>query len=283
MLSTAIFVRKLLLASAVFCPLAIAAEPAPGGSLRDCEQCPELIVIRPASFVMGSPAEEKGRHPDEVQHQVKLSKPFAIGRFEVSFDEWGACVAAQACSMPADENWGRGKRPVINITWAEAIAYTTWLSGITAQRYRLPTEAEWEFAARAGTVKARFWGNVPDRACEFGNVADKSYLKKYVLGDIHDCDDGTATGTVAVGSFKPNPWGLHDVVGNVWEWLADCHGAYEDAPTDGTAAEHRNCSKRIVRGGSWYNGPLNSRLAKRFEIEPTVRNSGVGLRVLREL
>ncbi len=141
------------------------------------------------------------------------------------------------------------------------MGYAEWLAEKTGKKYRLLSEAEWEYAARAGSDKARFWGSSPDRACQFGNVGDYSAKKKHPDWEIHECDDGYAE-TAPVSSFKPNAFGLYDMLGNVWEWVEDCYNAnYDGAPNDGRAWATGDCSRRVIRGGSWNNSPAIVRSA----------------------
>jgi len=180
-------------------------------------------------------------------------RPFAIARHEVSFDEYDLFAEATDRKMPDDQGWGRGKRPVINVSWEDAMAYAEWLSQQSGVSYRLPSEAEWEYAVRAGTETARFWGDDPNLACQYANVYDLTGKKARDIGwTHHDCDDGEAN-TAPVGRYGANPFGLNDMLGNVWEWTADCwHGSYDKAPTDGSAweqADGGDCTRRVVRGG----------------------------------
>jgi formylglycine-generating enzyme required for sulfatase activity len=181
---------------------------------------------------------------------VTIAKPFALGKHEVSYDEWDACVGDKACERTNDEGWGRGKRPVVHIDYDQAVAYTKWLSAKTGKVYRLPSEAEWEYAARAGQAESQSWGANAARACEFANVYDESAKLKDQFGwRAFPCDD-KQVGTAPVGSYAPNTFGLHDTLGNVWEWVADCYAAYAEAPAAGGAVVSERCTKRISRGGA---------------------------------
>ena len=200
---------------------------------------------------MGSPDNEAGRETDESpQHKVTLSKPFAIGKYEVTFEQYDQFAQATSRELPKDSGWGRGKRPVINVSFTDAQAYVNWLSKQTGKAYRLPTEAEWEYAARAGTQTAYFWGNDDKKAGDYAWFATNS-------GDK----------TQPVGGKKPNAFGLYDTAGNVYEWTQDCeHDNYKLAPSDGSAwleAQNGDCNRRVVRGGSWYDDPQNLRSAIR--------------------
>jgi sulfatase modifying factor 1 len=195
-------------------------------------------------------------------------------------------VADRQCKAANDQGWGRGRRPVINVSYEQAVAFTEWLSDKTSKRYRLLTEAEWEYAARAGSERPRFWGSSTERACTFANVANPSTKQKYDKEnkwEVFECDDGYVE-TAPVGSFKPNTLGLHDMLGNVWEWVKDCwNTTYEGAPADGSVWSTGDCRLRVVRGGCWSNGPRIVRSAARSWLEPAVRLFILGFRLARTL
>lgn len=222
---------------------------------------------------MGSPTSEPGRSADEdPQHRVRIARPFAVGRFEVTFDEWDACAADAGCNgyKPSDEGWGRGRRPVINVSWDDARAYIAWLSKKTGKSYRLLSESEYEYATRAGTQTAYPWGNAIGR-----NNAN-----------CHACgSQWDARQTAPVGSFAPNRFGLYDTVGNVREWTEDCyHDNYSGAPADGSAwIKGANCYNRVVRGGSWFIAPAFLRSASRYWFTTDYRLNYLGFRVARTL
>ena len=232
---------------------------------------------------MGSPESEAGRSPDEgPQRRVTIAQPFAVGKFEVTFAEWDACVAAGGCApedqapyRPEDEGWGRANRPVINVSWEDARRYVRWLNGkVGGRAYRLLSEAEWEYAARAGTSTAFSTGPMiaPTQA-QFDHT--QSYAGSPTLAQSPDS-------TAPVGTFAPNAFKLHDMHGNVWEWVEDCHAdSYAGAPTDGSAKVNASCSYRVVRGGSWNYGPTRLRSALRNWNYPTLRLSLFGFRVAR--
>lgn len=242
-----------------------------GEIFRDCPRCPEMVLLPAGAFDMGSPPGEIGRATDEGPvHRVEIARPFAIGRYEVTFAQWDACFAAGGCPhRPDDNGWGRGDRPVINVSWHDARAFAAWLSTATGQSYRLPSEAEWEFAARAGTRMARPWGD----EIGVGNA------------NCHGCGgDWNGARTAPVGSFLPNAFGLHDMLGNVWEDTADCwHADYRNAPDDGSTWQTGDCRRRVMRGGGWGVRPAYVRSANRHGGYADRRDSTYGgFRVARD-
>ena len=249
----------------------------PAEPFRDCDRCPLMVTVPAGTFVMGSPASEEGRYEGEGPRRlVTIDAPFAVGVYEVTFDEWEACRRDGGCpgDRPDDEDWGRGRRPVINVSWNEAQAYVRWLSRQTGQRYRLLSEAEWEYVARAGTETARYWGESASGQCRYANGHDPSA----------PCPDGYEY-TAPVGSFAPNAFGLHDVLGNVLEWTEDCwNDSYAGAPTTGSAWQSGDCSRRPLRGGSWNSSPRGLlRSAVRGGNSTGFRGVGLGFRVARTL
>ena len=253
--------------------------PAVGERFSDCSVCPEMVVVPAGSFLMGSPISEKKRDDDEGPvHRVTIPQPFAVGRYEVTFDQWDACVADGGCShVPDDYGWGRGNRPVINVSWHDAGEYVDWLSHKTGKRYRLLSEAEWEYAARAGTRGPFHFGETisTDQANYNGNL----HLDGSFAGGLNRAR------TVSVGSFPGNAFGLHDVHGNVWELVEDClHGSYDGAPSDGSAwTSGGDCDYRVLRGGSWSSLPWGLRSAFRGWGEAGFRYYDYGFRVARTL
>ena len=252
----------------------------PGHVFRDCDTCPEMVVIPGGRFMMGSPASEEGHHDGEARHEVTL-RSFAMGVKEVTFDEWEACVREVGCSGFGDAGWGRGSRPMINVSWADAQAYVQWLSESTGAAYRLPSESEWEYAARAGTTTPFHTG--PTISTDQANYDGNTEIPPSVY-------DSGGRGryrerTTPVGTFAPNAFGLYDVHGNVSEWVEDCwHGDYSGAPSDGTAwTTGGNCRRRVQRGGSWSDLPWYLRSAARTWGISVTRGASTGFRVARTL
>jgi len=241
----------------------------PGAEFAECAiGCPTMVVVPAGKYTMGSPASEKDHLDDEgPQHEVTIAKPFAAGRTEVTFAEWDACEAAGACARASDSAFGRGNQPVINVTWDDAKEYIAWLSRITGKEYRLLSEAEWEYAARAGTTTAYSWGEDIGK----GNANCNGCGSEW---------DGKQP--APVGSFKSNAFGLYDMHGNVFELVEDTwHGSYKDAPADGTA--WLQGSGPVIRGGSWSLIPLYLRAAYRVWIARDNRYYNVGFRLARTL
>ena len=259
---------------AAFAATPAQAQPATGTTFRDCDVCPEMVVVPAGSFVMGSQTDEAGRYDDEgPTHEVTIAEPFAIGVREVTFEEWDACVAAGGCNgyEPGDEGRGRSSYPVLNANWDNARAYVFWLAAVTGKAYRLPSEAEWEYAARGGTSTRYSWGDEPSAAHANGE-------------QDHGWPDDGHRYTAPTGSFAPNPFGLHDAHGNVWEWTADCwNDSYEGAPTDGSAWLDGDCVGRVTRGGAYNGGPAYLRSAMRVKIYSQFRSYFIGFRVARSL
>lgn len=254
--------------------LSAAAEQAlkPKDTFKECSgDCPQMIVIPAGSFAMGSPSGEKGADPTErPEHNVTLGKSLAVSQYEITFAQWDTCTTFGDCPQLSDSGFGRDQQPVIGVTWEEAQHYAAWLSKMTGNTYRLLTEAEYEYAARAGTTTAYPWGNDIGK----GN------------SDCYDCGTRWDNKTPApVGSFSPNAFGLYDMVGNVWEWTQDCwHDDYVDAPVDGSAWTARgDCTRRVVRGGSYVSYPSYIRSASRWGYRSEGRFDSVGFRVARTL
>jgi formylglycine-generating enzyme required for sulfatase activity len=229
-----------------------------------------MIVVPAGRFLMGSPAGQGFVRP---QHEVTIAKPFAAAKFALTFDEWDACAARGACRPNVtDSGWGRGRRPAINVSWDDAQTYVKWLSSITGKAYRLLSEAEYEYAARAGSQTKYPWG-------------DDIKLNGKPMANCAGC--GSQWGgkqTAPVSSFVANAFGLYDMVGNVWEWTEDCwNESYQGAPANGTAWTSGDCSRRVVRGGSWIDDPDFLRSAFRIGYSTVVRLNDLGFRVARTL
>ena len=240
--------------------------------LASGEEGPVMVVVPAGTFQMGC-VEGRGCFRDELPvREVALSHRFALSKHEITFADWDACVEAGGCAgyLPDDEGWGRGGRPVIHVSWHDAQAYVQWLSYSTREAYRLPSEAEWEYAARAGTETRYHWGN--DFVPNLANCRDERCRDAY-------------PNTAPAGSFPANAWGLHDMIGNVFEWVQDCwHGStYEGAPTDGSAWVEGDCTSRLSRGGGWLSVPENLRSANRVRNPAGERRDTLGFRVVREL
>lgn len=249
--------------------------------LSDGSQGPEMVAVPASSFLMGSPPHEKGRYNDEQQHPARIAKPFAIGKYEVMFYEYDRFAVATGKTLPDDQGWGRGRRPVINVSWLDAEAYVAWLSQQTGYRYRLPTETEWEYAARAGTTASRYWGDDPNQGCPYANAADLDGKKVFVGWTAAECHDGHVY-TAPAGSYRDNDYGLYDVLGNVLEWTCSLYAQDYRAPAqdcEGPVADRQF----VVRGGSWNDGPRNVRSAERLRNQPDFRDYFLGFRVVREL
>lgn len=249
--------------------------------LSDGSQGPELVVIPVGSFEMGSPANEKGRYNDEQRQAARVAKSFAIGKYEVMFFEYERFAAATGRSVPDDHGWGRGRRPVINVSWRDAKDYADWLSQQTGRRYRLPTEIEWEYAARAGTATSRYWGDDPNQGCGDANAADLDGKKIFVGWTVMQCRDGYIY-TAPAGSYRNNDYGLHDMMGNVLEWTCSLYARDYGAPGQ-SCQEPEGERQFVVRGGSWNDEPRNVRSADRHRNAPEFRDYYLGFRVVREL
>ena len=281
-----------------------ASGPTLGDRFRDCPECPEMVVVPAGSYQMGSPPYEQERQEEEGPvHGVTISAPFAIGRHEVTVAEFGRFVeatghsAGTSCWTNEDSEWesragrswrnpgfGQSERfPVVCVSWDDAQAYVAWLSQEMGETYRLPSESEWEYAARAGTSTARYWGEGESGQCRHANGGDVSTKERYSdwRWTIASCPDGHVH-TAPVGSFAANDWGLQDVLGNVWEWTEDCsNDSYAGAPSDGSAWEYGDCARRVLRGGSWNGSPSVLRAAVRNMITSGFRFNGAGFRVAR--
>jgi formylglycine-generating enzyme required for sulfatase activity len=274
----------------------------------DCQNCPELMRIPAGEFAMGSAQGEPSHNPSEgPRHRVIIAKPFLMGRHEVSVAEYaefareqGQGAAGADCAyydyrssrfrLQPNTGWKnppifaqQNDHPVICVSWFDANSYLAWLSRKTGKRYRLPSEAEWEYAARAGVTGVWPWGMNAKDACGFANVSDEASRRRTEFSwEFHQCDDGYPF-TAPVGSFQPNAFGLQDMLGNVWEWVEDCYiRGYENAPADGAPRQSDTCEERVLRGASWLSRPVDTRLAARGRNDPKGRFYAVGFRVVRE-
>lgn len=279
---------------------------AAGSLFKDCDDCPGLVVIPPGSFQMGHDGGEPERYEGPVR-QVSVGW-FAAGRYPVTTQQYAAFIEDSGHQVtPGCRYWdstgqelrdgptlswqdpGHGRppkynEPVVCVSWLDAVAYTRWLSTRTGHNYRLLTEAEWEYVARDRTTTAYPWGDDPDDACAHANVADESVVAANTRWPHVACNDGHA-GIAPVGSFPANSFGLHDTIGNVWEWVADCYIVpYPASPTDGSAVQAEgSCERRSVRGGSWITTPYRQRVSWRGRDPEDHRTFIFGLRVARDL
>jgi formylglycine-generating enzyme required for sulfatase activity len=281
-------------------------------SISDCANCPDLVVIPAGTLMMGTDAnaselDTKGRSKAEAGIvKVSIAKPFALGRTEITRAQFAAFVAATKYSpdvtfcrvwdqagqkftdVPKRETGlqtpARDDHPVTCVSWDDAVAYTKWLSKETGKNYRLPSEAEWEYAARGGSAKKRYWGDDPADGCAFANAYDLTARRSYPLGWAHVmCADGFAD-LAPAGSLMPNDYGLQDMIGNVWEWTADCFTTSKiGRPKDQRAWEWDGCTLRSLRGGSWMSAPDRSRVAFPAGDPPSDRYVFLGFRVARDV
>jgi formylglycine-generating enzyme required for sulfatase activity/serine/threonine protein kinase len=252
----------------------------PGKTFSDCELCPSMVVVPSGSFWQGSEdSSPLALNKEKPRRMVSITEAFAVGVYEVTMAQWDACVADGGCSTrPDDKGWGRDSRPVIMVSWNDAQEYASWLSRKTGQAYRLPSESEWEYIARAGEESDWPGGN-PQRICDFGNIAGGETGFRWAHSD---CADRAALSTLPAGSFQPNAFGVYDAVGNVAEWTLDCMNlSYLDAPADGSAWGRGICSSRMTRGGSWVTGTKEIRLPARFNLKAGDRNDFTGFRLVR--
>jgi formylglycine-generating enzyme required for sulfatase activity len=230
---------------------------------------PDMVTIPAGKYMMGSPEDEPDRDANEHRQEVVIERPFLMGRYEVTFDEYEIFARVTGRIVPDDGGWGRGRRPVVNVSWGDAIAYAEWLSARTGHRYRLPTEAEWEYAARAGTATRYWWGDE----------------MRSGMANCNGCGGSGEHSTAPVGSFPANAFGLHDTAGNVWEWTCSPYaGRYAGLERQCfDEDEHGQRSLRTIRGGSWKYGPPWARSANRSMNAPALRSDNLGFRLVREL
>ena len=287
---------------------ALADERPAGSGFQECEECPRMVVVPSGEFVMGVEGGEVGR-PDGPPHAVRIERTFAIGKFEVTNREFAAFVAHTGyeteppCAVREGDTWrlhpealwtdlrtgqeSAPDHPVACVNWLDARAYVEWLAETTGQPYRLPSEAEWEYAARGGASGRFPWGDDPREACAHANVYDSSAQAMHGYSwEPADCDDGFAK-LAPVGRLQPNGFGLHDVAGNLWEWVEDCYEAPYPAhiPVDGSAygPPPGECERRSVRGGSWTSRISRQSLYFRGRDPEDLRYSIFGFRVARSL
>ena len=271
----------------------------PGQSIKECRNCPELMVLPSGTFMMGSPADEPERRESEVYRSVTIARTFAMGKTEVTWDQWEACVRDRFCDGPAIDvalrtnegdgtpnkayvDWGRGTRPVVGVSWYDAQNFVGWLNWKTGSddAYRLPSDAEWEYAKRAGTTTAFPWGTKIDH--NYGNFG----IAGPGLGGKAEGRDAWVDRTAPVASFPPNAFGLYDMAGNVFEWVEDCFEADRaHAPADGSASKEGNCANRVFRDGTFLSNPYMQRSARRGAPYPATRRGRnyLGFRVAKTL
>ncbi|WP_132259372.1 formylglycine-generating enzyme family protein [Paucimonas lemoignei] len=245
------------------------ASPATAAGLaeiKDCKDCPTLISLPAGSFIMGSNTGDPSERP---AHRVSIGDSFAIGKFEVTVEQWNACVNAGGCPRVPSSDTAPKEAPMRDVSWEDAQQYVKWLSKTSGKTYRLPTEAEWEYAARGGTATPYWWG----RQMRTGTANCK------------ECGDPWSQEAPAKsGSFAANPYKLHDMNGSVWEWVADCwHNNFKGAPADGKTWDESTCRARVIRGGSWRDGASYMTSTTRFKYDASVRQNQNGLRVARDV
>jgi formylglycine-generating enzyme required for sulfatase activity len=299
-------------------PLATSGQPEPAGTalFADCAECPTMVVVPSGTFVMGASSDELRRENvgadyaswEQPQHEVVIPWPLAVATHETTRAQFAAFVhatghdAARGChadfgsaraefQMNETKTWQEpgfvqsDDDPVVCVSWDDARTYAAWLAAKIGKAYRLPTEAEWEYFARAGSAAARHWGDDRAATCRFANGTDATAMRQFGWTDAErasPCDDGFAH-TAPVGSFAPNAFGLHDVLGNAWEWVEDCFVPnYVGAPSDGRARITADCPQRVFRGGGWLNSPVGLRSAARGRRLPDGRFN-VGFRVVRAM
>jgi formylglycine-generating enzyme required for sulfatase activity len=235
-------------------------------ALKDCDACPLMVALNPAPFTMGSNNSDPSERP---AHKVALRAPFAIGKYEVTVNQWKQCVKANVCPTLPSPDDAPGNVPMRDVSWDEVQLYLKWLSTVSGRPYRLPTEAEWEYAARGGTTTRYWWGD----QMKGGNSSCEGCGEPW-----------KADAPPPVGSFIANPFGLYDMNGSVWEWVQDCwHNNYKGAPADGSAWVGGDCRARVIRGGSWKEDGSYMLSTTRFKYDASVRQSQNGFRVARSL
>jgi formylglycine-generating enzyme required for sulfatase activity len=269
-----------------------------GQSFQDCADCPSMVVLPAGEFLMGSPPDEALRRDNELQHKVTFARPFALAATPITWDQWQQCIADNWCVSgpieaalrlningtpnPNYRDHGRGTRPVVGMSWHDAQDYVGWLNWKTNANgaYHLPSEAEWEYAARAGTTTAFPWGAELDY--NYGNFGQR----EEGLAGWAEGRDTWLNETSPVASFPPNAWGIYDMHGNIFEWVQDCYEAdYNNAPTDGSAATTGNCNNRVFRSGTYTSNPYMQRSARRGAPYPSITRGRnyLGFRVAKTL
>lgn len=245
-----------------------AAMPASPGDheIKDCAACPALIAVNPGTFTMGTNADDPSEKP---AHRVTIGHAFALAKYAVTVAQWNACVAAGACPRLGSDGASVPNAPVHDVSWDDAQQYLKWLTKLSGKPYRLPTEAEWEYAARGGTTTRYWWGDEMRKG----------------KANCKDCGPPwSADAPADVGSFAANPLGFYDMGGGVWEWVSDCwHSSYKNAPTDGRSWEEPYCQSRVIRGGSWLDGAGYMLASTRFKYDGSVRYTANGFRVARDM
>jgi len=287
-------------------PPPVATTPTPSAaaaprstSFRDCADCPDMVIVPRGSFMMGSPSQDSlHKEREEPQHAVTIAQPFALSRYHVTRQQFEAFardtrLMTSGCQVYRKSGWAFDAKagwhapgflqddnhPVVCVSWSEAQAYVEWLSQKTGRAYRLPSEAEWEYAARGGSAEVRYWG--AESQCAFANAADEATRSANPYLVAAACDDGFSH-TAPVGSLKPNGFGLFDMLGNAGQWTQDCwHGNFKGAPSDGSAWADARCARRVVRGSAWSDAPEEVRAAVRYHESVSDHEAGVGFRVVR--
>ena len=262
---------------------ALSIAPGSGQSFRDsvenslCLMCPEMVVIPSGQYIMGAPDGEPSSESNErPRRSIQISAPLVVGKYEITFDEWDACVTDGGCKhFPRDFGWGRGRQPVVDVSWLDATEYVAWLSGKTSKKYRLLTQAEWEYAARAKSITPFWWGSAI-------SAAEANYNSSLTYADGKQAP--WRQRPLQVDSFSPNTWGLYNVHGNVREWVENCYfGSLANENSDGSARPISDCRSRVRKGGSWYDHPALLRSAARGIASPDDRRNYVGFRIARNL
>lgn len=266
---------RLLLILVFACPAAVNA----GTPYTDSTTGMEFVSIKGGCYQMGDSVGD-GDPNERPVHEVCVSD-FSMGKFEVTNAQFKKFRPQHNSGKSQNASLDEDNQPVVNVSWEEAVAFSKWLSQQSGQKYRLPTEAEWEYAARAGSNQSRFWGNNPEEACKYANVADMTAKKQWAKWTAFTCDDGYAV-SAPVGKFKPNGYGLYDMLGNVWEWCEDVYNseAYTKLPKDnpvfGGSGEYR-----VMRGGGWSNGPLGIQNSHRVGLSPDFGHHSLGFRLVK--